>query len=494
MVFEKGIVVSAFLHLYIRKACSLEKLDEEGNLKEKADIFTKRTINPCLTVDRVDTASEALAVLLGEHAFVDMNYMSKLTGKSEAEILADLRGVIFLNPLYGSGNDKQLKYLPADEYLSGNVREKLSVARRSAEQSPDDYAVNVEALEKVQPKDLTASEIGVRLGSTWIPPEDIQAFVFELLEIPYYYKYRMQVKFEPITGQWRITDKSYGKGNVKATSVYGTSRVNAYNIIEDSLNLKDVRVFDYIEDENGNKKAVLNKKETTIAQGKQEEIRRKFEEWIWKDPNRRERLCKLYNEKFNSIRPREFSGKHIRFYGMSPEIKLRDHQADAVARILYGGNTLLAHVVGAGKTFTMVAAAQESKRLGLCSKSMFVVPNHLINQWASEYLQLYPSANILVATKKDFETKNRKKFCARIATGDYDAIIIGHSQFEKIPMSSERQAMMLQNEINELMDSMPLHRTAWNFVPTISKWTGDTAGYCICATMPISSRTALLRS
>lgn len=434
--------------------CSLEKLDEEGNLKEKADIFTKRTINPCLTVDRVDTASEALAVSLGEHAFVDMDYMSKLTGKSEAEILADLRGVIFLNPLYGSGDEKQPKYLPADEYLSGNVREKLAVARRSAEQSPDDYAVNVEALERVQPKDLTASEIGVRLGSTWIPPEDIQAFVFELLEIPYYYKYRMQVKFEPITGQWRITDKSYGKGNVKATSVYGTSRVNAYNIIEDSLNLKDVRVFDYIEDENGNKKAVLNKKETTIAQGKQEEIRRKFEEWIWKDPNRRERLCKLYNEKFNSIRPREFSGKHIRFYGMSPEIKLRDHQADAVARILYGGNTLLAHVVGAGKTFTMVAAAQESKRLGLCSKSMFVVPNHLINQWASEYLQLYPSANILVATKKDFETKNRKKFCARIATGDYDAIIIGHSQFEKIPMSSERQAMMLQNEIDELMDSI----------------------------------------
>ena len=434
--------------------CSLEKLDEEGNLKEKADIFTKRTINPCLTVDRVDTASEALAVSLGEHAFVDMDYMSELTGKSEAEILADLRGVIFLNPLYGSGNDKQPKYLPADEYLSGNVREKLAVARRSAKQSPDDYAVNVEALERVQPKDLTASEIGVRLGSTWIPPEDIQAFVFELLEIPYYYKYRMQVKFEPITGQWRITDKSYGKGNVKATSVYGTSRVNAYNIIEDSLNLKDVRVFDYIEDENGNKKAVLNKKETTIAQGKQEEIRRKFEEWIWKDPNRRERLCKLYNEKFNSIRPREFSGKHIRFYGMSPEIKLRDHQADAVARILYGGNTLLAHVVGAGKTFTMVAAAQESKRLGLCSKSMFVVPNHLINQWASEYLQLYPSANILVATKKDFETKNRKKFCARIATGDYDAIIIGHSQFEKIPMSSERQAMMLQNEIDELMDSI----------------------------------------
>ncbi len=434
--------------------CSLEKLDEEGNLKEKADIFTKRTINPCLTVDRVDTASEALAVSLGEHAFVDMDYMSELTGKSEAEILADLRGVIFLNPLYGFGNDKQPKYLPADEYLSGNVREKLAVARLSAKQSPDDYAVNVEALERVQPKDLTASEIGVRLGSTWIPPEDIQAFVFELLEIPYYYKYRMQVKFEPITGQWRITDKSYGKGNVKATSVYGTSRVNAYNIIEDSLNLKDVRVFDYIEDENGNKKAVLNKKETTIAQGKQEEIRRKFEEWIWKDPNRRERLCKLYNEQFNSIRPREFSGRHIRFYGMSPEIKLRDHQADAVARILYGGNTLLAHVVGAGKTFTMVAAAQESKRLGLCSKSMFVVPNHLINQWASEYLQLYPSANILVATKKDFETKNRKKFCARIATGDYDAIIIGHSQFEKIPMSSERQAMMLQNEIDELMDSI----------------------------------------
>ncbi len=434
--------------------CSLEKLDEEGNLKEKADIFTKRTIKPKLSVEKTDTASEALAVSLGERAFVDMDYMMELTGKSEDEIFDDLKGVIFLNPLYGFGNDKTPKYLPADEYLSGNVREKLAVARRSAEQYPDDYKDNVEALEKVQPKDLSAAEIGVRLGATWIPPEDIQAFVYELLGTPYYYKYRIQVKFEPITGQWQITDKTYDRFNVKATSVFGTGRANAYNIIEDSLNLKDVRVFDYVEDEHGNKKPVLNKKETTIAQGKQEEIRRKFEEWIWKDPARRDRLCTLYNEKFNSIRPREYSGKHIQFYGMSPEIKLRDHQVDAVARIMYGGNTLLAHVVGAGKTFTMVAAAQEQKRIGLCSKSMFVVPNHLISQWASEYLQLYPSANILVATKKDFETKNRKKFCARIATGDYDAVIIGHSQFEKIPMSIERQTQMIQAEIEEVMESI----------------------------------------
>ena len=434
--------------------CSLEKLDEEGNLKAKADIFSKRTIKPQLYVDKTDTASEALAVTLGERAFVDMEYMISLTGKTEEEIYSDLKGVIFLNPLYGFGNESVPKYLPADEYLSGNVREKLEVARRSAALYPDDYAVNVEALEKVQPKDLTAGEIGVRLGATWIPPEDIQAFLYELLGTPYYYKYRIQVKFEPITGQWQITDKTYDKYNVKAMSVYGTSRANAYNIIEDTLNLKDVRVFDYVEDGSGNKKAVLNKKETTIAQGKQEEIKRQFEEWIWKDPERRERLCKLYNEKFNSIRPREYDGGHIQFYGMSPEITLRKHQVNAVARIIYGGNTLLAHVVGAGKTFTMVAAAQEQKRIGLCSKSMFVVPNHLISQWASEYLQLYPSANILVATKKDFETKNRKKFCARIATGDYDAIIIGHSQFEKIPMSIERQMQTIQSEIDEILESI----------------------------------------
>ncbi len=435
--------------------CSLAKLDEEGNLKEKADIFTKRTIKPQRVLDKADTASEALALSIGEHACVDMAYMSELTGKSEEELYNDLKGVIFLNPLYGyGGKESDQKYLMADEYLSGNVRQKLEWAIRSAEQNPEDFTVNVEALKEVQPKDLTAAEIGVRLGSTWIPPEDIQTFMYELLGTPYYYKYRMQVKFEPHTAQWTVTEKSFDRGNVKANSVYGTSRINAYSIIEDSLNLKDVRVVDYVEDENGNKKPILNKKETAIAQGKQEEIKRKFEEWIWKDPARRERLCKLYNEKFNSVRPREYNGEHIKFFGMTPEITLRDHQKNAVARIIYGGNSLLAHVVGAGKTFTMVAAAQEEKRLGLCNKSMFVVPNHLISQWASEYLQLYPSANILVATKKDFETKNRKKFCARIATGDYDAVIIGHSQFEKIPLSVERQIALIQDEINEILESI----------------------------------------
>ena len=434
--------------------CSLEIIDEDGKLKRKADIFSKRTIKPEIRHDRADTASEALAISIGERANVDIAYMSELTGKSEEELYRDLTGVIFLNPLYATGGKNDRKYLPADEYLSGNVREKLAMARKSAELYPDDYAVNVEALEKVQPTDLTAPEIGVRLGATWIPTEDIQKFIFELLETPFYYKYRIQVKYEPITGQWQITDKTYDRVNVKATSVYGTSRINAYNIIEDSLNLKDVRIFDYVEDSNGNKHPVLNKKETAIAQGKQEEIRRAFEEWIWKDPARRERLVRLYNDKFNSTRPREYDGSHLEFPGMTPEITLRQHQKDAVARIMYGGNSLLAHVVGAGKTFTMVAAAQEMKRIGLCSKSMFVVPNHLISQWASEYLQLYPSANILVATKKDFETKNRKKFCSRIATGDYDAVIIGHSQFEKIPMSIERQKATLQGEIDEILASM----------------------------------------
>lgn len=433
--------------------CSLEILDENKALKAKADMFTKRTINPEMTIDHVDTATEALAVSIGERAMVDMDYMSKLTGKSEQELFSDLKGVIFLNPHYGNRiGDK--KYLMADEYLSGNVREKLECAKRSAELYPDDYSVNVEALERVQPVDLGASEIGVRLGSTWIPDEDIQAFVHELLGTPYYMRYRIIVKFVPQTAQWVITDKKRDYGNVKANNTYGTHRINAYEIIEDSLNLKDVRAFDYVDDGNGNKKAVLNKKETTIAQGKQEQIKAAFEEWIWKDPARRERLCRLYNDKFNSTCPREFDGSHIKFYGMTPEITLRKHQADAVARIMYGGNALLAHVVGAGKTFTMVAAAQESKRLGLCNKSMFVVPNHLIEQWASEYLQLYPSANILVATKKDFETKNRKKFCARIATGDYDAIIIGHSQFEKIPMSVERQIQTIEGEIETILQGM----------------------------------------
>lgn len=341
----------------------------------------------------------------------------------------------------------------ADEYLSGNVREKLKEAKQKAEEAPA-FTDNMEALKRVQPVDLTAAEIGVRLGSTWIPQEDIQAFVHELLGTPFYMRRMIEVKFIPQTAQWVITNKSRDRGNVKAANAYGTHRINGYEIIEETLNLKDVRIFDYPVDENGNKKAVLNKKETAIAQGKQEQIKRAFDEWIWKDPARRERLCKLYNERFNSIRPREFDGSHIKFYGMNPEITLRKHQSDAVARIMYGGNSLLAHVVGAGKTFTMVAAAQESKRLGLCSKSMFVVPNHLIEQWASEYLQLYPSANILVATKKDFETKNRKKFCARIATGDYDAIIIGHSQFEKIPMSIERQLRTLEAERDEILRSM----------------------------------------
>ena len=434
--------------------CSLEVLDDNKELKAKADIFSKRTINPTKVIDRVDTASEALALSMGERAMVDMDYMSSLTGKSEEELFADLKGVVFLNPLHGNGNQNEKKYLMSDEYLSGNVREKLAVARRTAELYPDDYKVNVEALERVQPQDLNATEIGVRLGSTWIPDEYIQQFMFELLGTPYYLRYRMNVKYIPQTAQWVISEKNYDRANVRANSVYGTSRINAYSIIEETLNLKDVRINDYVEDENGNKRAVLNKKETAIAQGKQDQIKRAFEEWIWKDPERRETLVKLYNEKFNSTRPREYDGRHIRFYGMNPEITLRPHQANAVARILYGGNTLLAHVVGAGKTFTMVAAAQESKRLGLCNKSMFVVPNHLIEQWATEYLQLYPSANILVATKKDFETKNRKKFCARVATGDYDAIIIGHSQFEKIPMSIGRQIESLQGEINEILASI----------------------------------------
>ena len=432
--------------------CSLEILDENKELKAKADMFTKRTIKPQVTVDRVDTASEALALSIGERAMVDMEYMSELTGKKEEELFADLKGVIFRNPEHGEMIGAK-PYLMADEYLSGNVREKLKKAKWKAEVDPE-FAVNVEALERVQPVDLTAAEIGVRLGTTWIPETDVQAFMQELLGMSYYTKQYIQVKYIPQTAQWVISNKTKDRGNVKANNTYGTHRINAYEIIEQTLNLKDVRIFDYYYDEDGNKKQVLNKKETAIAQGKQEQIKRAFDEWIWKDPARRERLCKLYNERFNSLRPREFDGSHIKFYGMNPEITLRKHQSDAVARIMYGGNSLLAHVVGAGKTFTMVAAAQESKRLGLCSKSMFVVPNHLIEQWASEYLQLYPSANILVATKKDFETKNRKKFCARIATGDYDAVIIGHSQFEKIPMSLERQIETLNKERDEILRSM----------------------------------------
>lgn len=433
---------------------ALEILDDEGNLERKADMFFKRTIKPHTPVTSVDTSSEALAVSMGEKACVDMDYMCQLSGKTESEIYEDLKGVIFLNPMFGYGNSTEAKYLMADEYLSGNVREKLAWAKRSAELSPEDYAVHVETLEKVQPKDLTASEISVRLGATWLPPEIVEQFIFEFLGTPRYAQWNIKLHFSQYTGEWNIEGKSYDRGNVKAYNTYGTSRINAYKIIEETLNLKDVRIFDYIEEPDGKKKAVLNKKETAIAQSKQELIKQGFQDWIWADPERRERLCKLYNEKFNSIRPREYDGSHITFNGMNPEIELREHQKNAVAHILYGGNTLLAHAVGAGKTFEMTAAAMESKRLGLCNKSLFVVPNHLTEQWAAEFLQLYPSANVLVATKKDFETKNRKRFCGRIATGDYDAIIIGHSQFEKIPMSIERQRAILEEQLEEVTNGI----------------------------------------
>ena len=433
---------------------ALEVINEDGELERKADMFFKRTIKPHKPVTEVDTADEALAVSMGEKADIDMEYMMELSCKSEEELFADLKGVIFLNPLYEYGNSYEPKYLMADEYLSGNVREKLATAKRSAALYPEDYTVNVQALEKVQPKDLTASEISVRLGATWIPPEIFQQFMFEFLDTPRYAQWNIKVHYSQFTGEWNIEGKSYDRSNVKAYSTYGTSRINAYKIIEETLNLKDVRIFDYIEDDEGKKKAVLNKKETAIAQAKQELIKQGFQDWIWADPARREKLTKMYNEKFNSIRPREYDGSHIVFNGMNPEIELREHQKNAVAHILYGGNTLLAHAVGAGKTFEMVAAAMESKRLGLCNKSLFVVPNHLTEQWAAEFLQLYPAANILVATKRDFETKNRKKFCGRIATGDYDAVIIGHSQFEKIPMSIERQRAILEQQLEELTDGI----------------------------------------
>ena len=433
---------------------ALEILNDEGNLERKADMFFKRTIKPHTPVTSVDTSSEALAVSMGEKACIDMEYMCQLSGKTEEEIYTDLKGVIFLNPIYGYGSSTEAKYLMADEYLSGNVREKLAVARKSAELYPEDYKVNVEALEKVQPKDLTASEISVRLGATWLPPEIVEQFIFEFLGTPRYAQWNIKLHFSEYTGEWNIEGKSYDGGNVKAYSTYGTKRINAYKIIEETLNLKDVRIFDYVEDSDGKKKAILNKKETAIAQAKQELIKQGFQDWVWAEPERRERLCKLYNEKFNSIRPREYDGSHITFNGMNPEIELREHQKNAVAHILYGGNTLLAHAVGAGKTFEMTAAAMESKRLGLCNKSLFVVPNHLTEQWAAEFLQLYPSANVLVATKKDFETKNRKRFCGRIATGDYDAIIIGHSQFEKIPMSIERQRAILEQQLDEVVNGI----------------------------------------
>ena len=428
--------------------CSLEVLDEEGGLKRKADLFTKRTVRSHRPAERVDTAVEALALSIGEKARVDMAYMGQLTGKNEDTLFADLQGVVFLNPDYGERGGE--KYLPADEYLSGNVRRKLAEVRAKAETEPQ-YLPNVEALEKVQPVDLTASEISVRLGATWLNPEYIRQFIFETLDTPRRARWDIKAHYSQITGEWRIEGKSKDSYNVKAYSTYGTSRASAYDIIESSLNLKDVRIFDYQYDTDGRRVAVLNKKETAIAQSKQELLKEAFSEWIWKDPERREKICKAYNILFNSNRPREYDGSHINFSGMNPEITLRKHQVNAIAHILYGGNTLLAHVVGAGKTFEMVAAAMESKRLGLCQKSLFVVPNHLTEQWASEFLQLYPAANVLVATKKDFETKNRKKFCGRIATGDYDAVIIGHSQFEKIPVSIQRQRAILEQQMDEII-------------------------------------------
>ena len=424
--------------------CSLEVLDDEGNFKRKADMFTKRTIKPHREVTSVETASEALALSIGEKALVDLPYMEQLTGKLQEELVQELQGVIFRIPA-----SEPAKYVTADEYLSGNVRTKLLSAQAAAKEDPA-YEINVEALKQVIPKDLSAAEISVRLGTTWIPQEDIQRFVMELLTPSSYAAGRIRVRYTPMNGDWFIENKSSDFGNVKADSTYGTKRASAYRIIEDTLNLRDTRIFDYVYDENGNKRAVFNAKETTAAQAKQEAIKQAFQDWIWKDPARRSRLVRYYNDTFNSVRPREYDGSHIVFGGISPEITLRPHQVNAIAHILYGGNTLLAHKVGAGKTFEMVAAAQESKRLGLCNKSMFVVPNHLVGQWASEYLRLYPSANILVTRRQDFETGNRKKFCSRIATGDYDAVIIGHSQFEKIPMSIERQREQLQRQIDDI--------------------------------------------
>ena len=433
--------------------CSLEMF-KDGEFERKADMFTKRTIQPHIAKTHADTAIEAYGISIGEKGKIDMPFMCQLTGKSEEEIYADLKGVIFLNPMYNYGGDNGERYLPADEYLSGNVRKKLEIAKKSAELYPDDYTVNVEALEKVQPVDLKANEITVSLGTTWIPIEIINRFMHETFQTPFYTRAVIRAHYNELANVWNIENKSADNGNITVTQKYGTSRKNAFHILEATLNLRNVRVFDYEEDENGKRVAILNKKETAIAQSKQELIKQTFKEWIWKDPDRREKLCKMYNEKFNSNRPREYDGSHIVFEGMNPEITLRKHQQDAVARILYGGNTLLAHCVGAGKTYTMAASAMEGKRLGHCSKSLFVVPNHLVSQWATEFLQLYPGAKILAATKKDFETKNRKKFCARIATGDYDAIIIGHSQFEKIPVSLGRQMFTLQKQIDELVEGI----------------------------------------
>ena len=447
--------------------CSLEVLDEQGSLKRKADMFSKRTIRPHVAVTSVDTASEALAVSISEKARVDIEYMAELSGKSPEELEKELAGVIYRdircaeNPediLPSLADLDRYPFVTADEYLSGKVRHKLRMAKAFLEVAPDNQKEtarrNVEALEAVQPQDLGAGEIGVRIGANWVPIEVYQQFMVELLTPNYYVRDRIKILRSEATGQWSIREKNADRSNVKANTTYGTKRMSAYHILEQTLNQRDVRVFDYIEDENGKKKPVLNKKETAIAQDRQELIKQKFAEWIWKNIDRRELLCRIYNETFNGVRPREYDGRHIRFEGMNPEISLRPHQINAIAHILYGGNTLLAHEVGAGKTYEMVAAAMEMKRLGLCTKSLIVVPNHITEQWAAEWLQLYPSANILVATKKDFETQNRKKFCSRIATGDYDAIIIGHSQFEKIPMSVERQQAILERQIEEILEGI----------------------------------------
>ncbi|MGL5273157.1 MAG: hypothetical protein ACRC8J_06710, partial [Phocaeicola sp.] len=436
---------------------SLEDVNEDGTLKAKADMFTKRTIKANVKVTAVDTPSEALAVSLSEKAKIDIEFMSELTGKTEQEIFEGLKGVVFLNPMFGYGNQNEDKYVTADEYLSGNVREKLEWAKRSFAQNPDDFGVNVEALEKAQPKDLDASEIEVRLGATWINKDYIQQFMYETFQTPYHARgdCGINVNFAKFTGEWSIKNKnSAGYRDVASTSTYGTGRANAYRILEDSLNLRDIRIYDTVEDVDGKEKRVLNKKETTIAQQKQQAIKDKFKEWIWQDPERRQDLVRLYNDKFNSTRPREYDGSHITFGGINPEIKLREHQVNAIAHILYGDNVLLAHEVGAGKSFEMVAGAMESKRLGLCNKPLIAVPNHLTEQMASEFLRLYPAANILVATKRDFETKNRKKFCARIATGEYDAVIMGHSQFERIPVSLERQERLLEEQIDEIINGI----------------------------------------
>ncbi|HOQ63968.1 MAG TPA: SNF2-related protein, partial [Clostridia bacterium] len=432
--------------------CSLEVLDDGGNFDRKADMFAKRTIRQQRSVTSVDTAAEALAVSIGERARADLLLMAQLTGMSEEQVISDLTGVIFKDPTYG--DDPLAGWQTADEYLSGNVRQKLREAHRASERDPA-FQINVEALEAAQPKDLDASEIEVRLGATWIDKGYIQQFMEETFNTPRYLRGTIEVKYAAYTAEWQISNKTRVSYNdVAAYATYGTDRANAYRILEDSLNLRDIRIYDTIEDADGKERRVLNSKETTLAAQKQQAIRDAFRDWIWRDPERRQALVQQYNEEMNSTRPREYDGRHITFSGMNPEITLREHQKSAIAHVLYGGNTLLAHEVGAGKTFEMVAACMEGKRLGLCQKSIFVVPNHLTEQWASEFLRLYPSANLLVTTKKDFETHNRKKFCARIATGDYDAVIIGHSQFERIPISPERQERLLQEQIWEITDGI----------------------------------------